>query len=184
MVSRNYFIDFHFFHRPPTLAPGKGNVSARERAKRNRKVKMPAITRKGDVESGHDCHFPPTPATGGSPDVFVIGNENWVLRYDHLSNIHYGYVLGGLWPSISRMPCAWPAWPRWVGQAIRKTHRTRSQPHIGLALYKKPSNWHYCQSTLDGTETLSHSEICHTTTNVGGSYSLWSILKIHRLFRV
>ena len=34
---------------------------------------MPKATRIGDTGSGHDCHFPPTPATGGSPDVFVNG---------------------------------------------------------------------------------------------------------------
>ena len=34
---------------------------------------MPPAHRKGDIGSGHGCHFPPTPATGGSPDVFVNG---------------------------------------------------------------------------------------------------------------
>ncbi|MEF2074829.1 PAAR domain-containing protein [Consotaella aegiceratis] len=34
---------------------------------------MPAAHRKGDIGSGHSCHFPPTPATGGSPNVFVNG---------------------------------------------------------------------------------------------------------------
>lgn len=34
---------------------------------------MPEAHRKGDIGSGHACHFPPTPATGGSPDVYVNG---------------------------------------------------------------------------------------------------------------
>ena len=34
---------------------------------------MPPAHRKGDIGSGHACHFPPTPATGGSPNVFVNG---------------------------------------------------------------------------------------------------------------
>ena len=34
---------------------------------------MPAAHRKTDTGSGHDCHFPPSAATGGSPDVFVNG---------------------------------------------------------------------------------------------------------------
>lgn len=34
---------------------------------------MPPAHRKGDIGSGHGCHFPPTPATGGSPNVFVNG---------------------------------------------------------------------------------------------------------------
>jgi uncharacterized Zn-binding protein involved in type VI secretion len=34
---------------------------------------MPPAHRKGDIGSGHGCHFPPTPATGGIPDVFVNG---------------------------------------------------------------------------------------------------------------
>jgi uncharacterized Zn-binding protein involved in type VI secretion len=34
---------------------------------------MPASTRKGDIGSGHGCHFPPTPSVAGSPDVFVNG---------------------------------------------------------------------------------------------------------------
>ena len=34
---------------------------------------MPPAHRKGDIGSGHGCHFPPTPATGGSPDVYVNG---------------------------------------------------------------------------------------------------------------
>ncbi|TRW98449.1 uropathogenic specific protein [Paracoccus sp. M683] len=36
---------------------------------------MPAAHRKGDIGSGHACHFPPTPATDGSPDVFVNGRS-------------------------------------------------------------------------------------------------------------
>lgn len=35
---------------------------------------MPPDHRKGDIGSGHGCHFPPTPATGGSPDVYVNGS--------------------------------------------------------------------------------------------------------------
>lgn len=34
---------------------------------------MPPAHRKGDIGSGHGCHFPPTLATGGSPNVFVNG---------------------------------------------------------------------------------------------------------------
>jgi uncharacterized Zn-binding protein involved in type VI secretion len=34
---------------------------------------MPAAHRKADIGSGHGCHFPPTPATEGSPDVYVNG---------------------------------------------------------------------------------------------------------------
>lgn len=34
---------------------------------------MPKAHRKGDVGSSHACHFPPSIATGGSPDVFVNG---------------------------------------------------------------------------------------------------------------
>lgn len=34
---------------------------------------MPSAHRKGDIGSGHGCHFPPTPATGGSPDVNING---------------------------------------------------------------------------------------------------------------
>ena len=34
---------------------------------------MPPAHRRGDIGAGHGCHFPPTPATGGSPNVFVNG---------------------------------------------------------------------------------------------------------------
>lgn len=34
---------------------------------------MPPSTRLGDNGSGHACHFPPTPATGASPDVTIDG---------------------------------------------------------------------------------------------------------------
>ncbi|NKX74564.1 PAAR domain-containing protein [Tritonibacter mobilis] len=34
---------------------------------------MPKATRLGDIGSGHGCHFPPTPSTGASPDVYVNG---------------------------------------------------------------------------------------------------------------
>ncbi|WP_081293409.1 PAAR domain-containing protein [Tritonibacter mobilis] len=27
----------------------------------------------GDIGPGHGCHFPPTPSTGASPDVYVNG---------------------------------------------------------------------------------------------------------------
>lgn len=33
---------------------------------------MPAVVRKGDRSAGHNT-FPPTPAVGGSPNVFVNG---------------------------------------------------------------------------------------------------------------
>lgn len=32
---------------------------------------MPAAHCRTDIGSGHACHFPPSAATGGSPDVFV-----------------------------------------------------------------------------------------------------------------
>lgn len=34
---------------------------------------MPPAHRKGDIGSGHGCHFPPTQATGGSLDVRING---------------------------------------------------------------------------------------------------------------
>ncbi|MCF6446151.1 PAAR domain-containing protein [Nereida sp. MMG025] len=34
---------------------------------------MPKATRLGDIGSGHDCHFPPTPSTTASPDVNIDG---------------------------------------------------------------------------------------------------------------
>lgn len=34
---------------------------------------MPPAHRQGDTGSGHACHFPPTTATGGSPNVDVNG---------------------------------------------------------------------------------------------------------------
>ena len=34
---------------------------------------MPEAHRRTDIGSGHGCHFPPSSATGGSPDVFVNG---------------------------------------------------------------------------------------------------------------
>ncbi len=34
---------------------------------------MPQASRLGDIGSGHACHFPPTPAIEGSPDVFING---------------------------------------------------------------------------------------------------------------
>ncbi|MEF2074818.1 PAAR domain-containing protein [Consotaella aegiceratis] len=34
---------------------------------------MPKAHRQVDIGSGHACHFPPSAATGGSPDVFVNG---------------------------------------------------------------------------------------------------------------
>ncbi|MBO0664122.1 PAAR domain-containing protein [Jiella sp. MQZ9-1] len=34
---------------------------------------MPPAHRQGDIGSGHGCHFPPSAATGGSPDVFTNG---------------------------------------------------------------------------------------------------------------
>ena len=36
---------------------------------------MPPAHRRGDIGSGHGCHFPPTPATGGSPDVYTNGRK-------------------------------------------------------------------------------------------------------------
>lgn len=39
---------------------------------------MPPAHRKGDIGSGHGCHFPPSSATGGSPDVFV--NKKALMR--------------------------------------------------------------------------------------------------------
>jgi uncharacterized Zn-binding protein involved in type VI secretion len=34
---------------------------------------MPAQTRQGDIGAGHACHFPPSPAIEGSPDVEIDG---------------------------------------------------------------------------------------------------------------
>jgi len=34
---------------------------------------MPPAHRKGDIGSGHSCHFPPSIAKSGSPNVFVNG---------------------------------------------------------------------------------------------------------------
>ncbi|PYE85161.1 PAAR domain-containing protein [Phyllobacterium leguminum] len=34
---------------------------------------MPASVRKGDIGSGHGCHYPPTPAMTGSPNVLING---------------------------------------------------------------------------------------------------------------
>jgi uncharacterized Zn-binding protein involved in type VI secretion len=34
---------------------------------------LPPAHRRGDIGSGHACHFPPSAATGGSPNVFVNG---------------------------------------------------------------------------------------------------------------
>ncbi|WP_231119179.1 PAAR domain-containing protein [Rhodovulum sp. MB263] len=38
-----------------------------------RRFYMPPATRKDDIGSGHDCHFPPSPATSASDDVIVNG---------------------------------------------------------------------------------------------------------------
>lgn len=34
---------------------------------------MPAVVRKGDMSAGHPHCYPPTPATGGSPNVLCNG---------------------------------------------------------------------------------------------------------------
>jgi uncharacterized Zn-binding protein involved in type VI secretion len=34
---------------------------------------MPPAHRRDDIGSGHACHFPPSAANGGSPDVYVNG---------------------------------------------------------------------------------------------------------------
>lgn len=34
---------------------------------------MPKAHRRADIGSAHACHFPPTPAIGGSPNVYVNG---------------------------------------------------------------------------------------------------------------
>ncbi|NSY09501.1 hypothetical protein G6L84_23510 [Agrobacterium tumefaciens] len=34
---------------------------------------MPKAHRRADIGSSHSCHFPPTPATGGSNNVYVNG---------------------------------------------------------------------------------------------------------------
>ncbi|WP_105431992.1 MULTISPECIES: PAAR domain-containing protein [Neorhizobium] len=39
---------------------------------------MPEAHRRADIGSAHSCHFPPTPATGGSPDVYV--NDRPLMR--------------------------------------------------------------------------------------------------------
>lgn len=32
-----------------------------------------SATRLGDIGSGHGCHFPPSPAIAGSPNIFING---------------------------------------------------------------------------------------------------------------
>lgn len=39
---------------------------------------MPPAHRRADIGSAHACHFPPSPATGGSPDVYV--NDRPLMR--------------------------------------------------------------------------------------------------------
>ncbi|MBW6424858.1 PAAR domain-containing protein [Rhizobium sp. XQZ8] len=39
---------------------------------------MPQAHRKAEIGSAHSCHFPPTPATGGSRDVYV--NSRQLMR--------------------------------------------------------------------------------------------------------
>ncbi|MBP1852513.1 PAAR domain-containing protein [Rhizobium halophytocola] len=36
---------------------------------------MPPAHRRADIGSAHGCRFPPSPATGGSPDVYVNGRS-------------------------------------------------------------------------------------------------------------
>ncbi|MEN3793411.1 PAAR domain-containing protein [Fulvimarina sp. MAC3] len=59
---------------------------------------MPPVHRKSDTGSGHACHFPPSNATGGSPDVFV--NKLAVMR------------VGDSYAPHACAPCPQPPHPR------------------------------------------------------------------------
>lgn len=60
---------------------------------------MPAVSRKGDVCSGHSC-FPPRPSTEGSSDVFVNGigvhrqGDGWAVHTCG-DNTHDGTLASG-----------------------------------------------------------------------------------------
>ena len=41
---------------------------------------MPASTRRDDIGSGHDCHFPPSPEIEGSADVVITGKPAMRVR--------------------------------------------------------------------------------------------------------
>ncbi|WP_182418076.1 PAAR domain-containing protein [Bartonella sp. HY038] len=47
---------------------------------------MPPAHRKGDIGSGHGCHYPPSVANSGSPNVFVNGRP--LMRVDDTYTPH------------------------------------------------------------------------------------------------
>ncbi|QBR35754.1 PaaR repeat-containing protein [Leisingera sp. NJS201] len=61
---------------------------------------MPAVTRWGDMCTGHGA-FPPRNSTGGSPDVFVNGipvhrqGDGWAVHCDPLPSCHGGSLAAG-----------------------------------------------------------------------------------------
>ena len=111
-----------------------------------------------------------------------FGNENWVLRYDHLSNIHYGYVLGACGIDLEdavRMAGMNPA-SRFIDN--KEDPSDEIATHIGLALYKSyPTGINANQLWME-LKRYRTQKYVNTTTNVGGSYSLWSIQKINDYF--
>jgi uncharacterized Zn-binding protein involved in type VI secretion len=61
---------------------------------------MPAVTRKGDLDTGHDS-CPPRPSSEGSPDVFVNGipahrqGDGWSPHGCSVHNPHTSVLAGG-----------------------------------------------------------------------------------------
>lgn len=48
---------------------------------------MPAAHRQGDMSSQHACHFKPTPAIGGSQNVFINGHAAMRVSDQYLPHI-------------------------------------------------------------------------------------------------
>lgn len=61
---------------------------------------MPAVTRKGDMCTGH-ADFPPRKSTSGSPNVFVNDipahrqNDSWAVHCNSLPSCHGGNLASG-----------------------------------------------------------------------------------------
>lgn len=61
---------------------------------------MPAVTRKGDMGSGHES-WPPRPSTAGSDDVFVNGiaahrqGDAWAVHCNDVPICHAGTLATG-----------------------------------------------------------------------------------------
>ena len=61
---------------------------------------MPAVTRKGDMCTGHG-DFPPRNSTSGSPDVFVNGipahreGDSWAVHCNSAPSCHAGTLAAG-----------------------------------------------------------------------------------------